>query len=213
MKKDKKLNFNRTVIISGGEITNYEYIKQLIKKTDYIICADSGYDHALKMDITPDLVVGDFDSSITMPPENIKITFPPKKNLTDTEISLNIAREYGFNNFLLLACLGSRLDHTLANIFLLKSSIKHNETMCIANEYNKIFITNSKIELNIMKGQLVSLLPLENCTGKTTYNLEYPLNNADLPMGTTIGISNVAIKENICISVNSGHLLIILAND
>ena len=54
---------NRAVIISGGTIRDYSHIKQLIRETDFVICADSGYDHALKMGISSNLVVGDFDSA------------------------------------------------------------------------------------------------------------------------------------------------------
>jgi thiamine pyrophosphokinase len=39
----------RAVIISGGAITDYDYIKAQIMSGDTIICADSGYNHAVKM--------------------------------------------------------------------------------------------------------------------------------------------------------------------
>ena len=53
----------RTVIIGNGNIKDYEYIKGKIRDTDFIICADGGYNHAQKMGITPDVLLGDFDSA------------------------------------------------------------------------------------------------------------------------------------------------------
>ena len=71
----------RAVIITGGSIQNYPAIKQYIQPNDYIICADSGYDHAVKMEITPNLLVGDMDSiHADLPTENIRI-FPAKKTI------------------------------------------------------------------------------------------------------------------------------------
>ena len=57
----------RAVIISGGAVTDYDYIKAHIENNDMVICADSGYDHAKRMGIVPDVVVGDFDSIAEMP--------------------------------------------------------------------------------------------------------------------------------------------------
>ena len=206
---------NRAVIISGGEIRDYGYIKSLLKEADFIICADSGYDHALKMDIMPDLAVGDFDSVQNVPPKDITRTFPAKKDFTDTELALNIARELGFKDILFLAVIGSRVDHSLANVLLLKSCVKHEETACIVNENNAGYIIEPRksMQLGVEKGQTVSLLPLEDCDGVTTQGLEYVLRNATLLMGTTLGISNVALNNDINISLNRGCLLVVIAKD
>jgi len=214
---------NRAVIISGGEIRDYSYIKSLIKETDLVICADSGYDHALKMGITPDFVVGDFDSAQNVPPKEITLTFPSKKDFTDTELALETARERGFKNMLFLAATGNRIDHSLANVLLLKSCAEREETASIVNENNAAFLierrTNKKpevrknIKLAVEVAQVVSLLPLENCEGVTTQNLEYALTNATLRVGTTRGISNVATSNFINVSIESGCLLVVLAKD
>jgi len=44
----------KTAIICNGNITDYEYVIEIIKKTDYVICADGGTRHAFKMGIIPD---------------------------------------------------------------------------------------------------------------------------------------------------------------
>ena len=208
-------NKNRAIIISGGEIRDYAYIKSLIKETDYIICADSGYDHALKMGVMPDLAVGDFDSAQNVPPEEIRLAFPPKKDFTDTELALDVARERGFREMLFLSVTGSRIDHSLANVLLLKSCLEREETAYIVNEHNAAYIMDARknIELDVEKGQVVSLLPLENCEGVATQNLEYALTNATLCVGTTRGISNIATSNTISVSIKSGCLLVVLAKD
>lgn len=50
----------RAVIIGNGDIKDYQYIKSKINDNDFIICADGGYNHAEKMGIVPDVLIGDF---------------------------------------------------------------------------------------------------------------------------------------------------------
>lgn len=54
-----------------------------------IICADKGLDHALAAGLTPDMIVGDFDSANSMPPEGIRVIRTiPEKDDTDTILGL-----------------------------------------------------------------------------------------------------------------------------
>ena len=53
---------SRCVIICASPYNQPEFIKNSISPNDYIICADGGFDTALKAGITPHLIIGDFDS-------------------------------------------------------------------------------------------------------------------------------------------------------
>ena len=203
----------RAVIICGGTITDYSYIKKQIEDGDMIICADSGYNHAVKMRLNASVVVGDFDSIGKIPTDIKTIQYPARKNQTDTEIALEHSRKMGFKNFLLVAATGSRLDHTLTNILLLKDCLDRGEKAEIVDEHNKITITNSEARLHETAGSIVSLIPLSDCYGVTTSNLEYPLYDATLYMGKGLGISNIMIESNALVTVRKGLLLIITAKD
>lgn len=52
----------RAVVIAGGEIISYERIRSFFKPGDYYIFCDSGLVHKDKLQIEPDLIIGDFDS-------------------------------------------------------------------------------------------------------------------------------------------------------
>lgn len=52
----------RCVIIAGSPDTNSDFLSEVIKPDDYVICADRGCNFAKQAGITPNLVVGDFDS-------------------------------------------------------------------------------------------------------------------------------------------------------
>jgi thiamine pyrophosphokinase len=206
----------RAVIIGGGEIRDYGYIKTLITDSDYVICADSGYNHAVRMGAGVDLLIGDFDSLEGGADGCFArevVTYPAEKDSTDTELALAAARERGFADVMFLACTGSRIDHTLANILLLRLCAENGVDACIVNENNTVRLIVKEINIKLKKGQTVSLVPVSDCYGVTVRNLKYPLNVAELPLGSTRGISNVAVAENVYVSVRRGLLLVILAND
>ena len=201
----------RAVIISGGVINNYDIIKELIRETDTIICADSGYDHAVKMGVCTDMLLGDFDSISHVPEDVRSISYPPAKNFTDTELAADWARGQGFKDFLFLGSTGGRTDHTLANIFLAAGLSAQGISCEIADEYCRIIpIKNASLTITEPVGTTVSAIPLDECMGVSNVNMEYPLDNARLVPETTRGISNVIIKSPAGISVSRGTLLCII---
>ena len=205
----------RAVIISGGRIIDYEFTKSQIADNDTIICADSGYNHAAQMGLLVSAVVGDFDSigDTVIAKNTATMRVPAKKDLTDTELALGYARERGYRDFLFIAAMGTRLDHSLANILLLKGCIERGEHAVIVDEHNKIMLTNSALILNEPPGSTVSLIPLDNCHDVITQGLEYPLRGEALMMGKGLGISNVMVSEHAEISIKTGLLLVIVAKD
>jgi thiamine pyrophosphokinase len=203
------------LIVSGGTVKDYSYIKTQIAafKPDVIICADSGYNHAEKMNLDVSLVVGDFDSLEEMPGGIKTVCYPAKKNTTDTEIALTHARELGAVRFLLVGATGTRADHTLTNILLLNSCLLCGEDAAIIDEYNTIQLTNTSVEITGAQGSLVSLVPLSDCEGVTTAGLDYPLTNAMLRVGESLGVSNVMSGSKAGVSLRKGTLAVIQARD
>ena len=76
---------------------------------DLILCADGGFDLAREAGITPDLLIGDFDSlHASLPPAIKTITFPKEKDDTDTGLCVRAAFEQGCREVLILGGLGGR---------------------------------------------------------------------------------------------------------
>ncbi|MDO5398684.1 MAG: thiamine diphosphokinase [bacterium] len=201
----------RAVIIGNGTVRSYEKIKKYIKADDFIICADGGINHAVKMDIKPDILIGDFDSSN---PELVfedvgRIEYPARKDFTDGELCVKYAAEHGYDEVLLLAMTGTRADHTLNNMLML-SQCEHGMS---AEEYNEIYYLKNKIIIENKEGMTLSIIPVKgNLTGITTKGLEYPLNNEALYFGESRGNSNVIISDYCEITVSGGEGLVILNN-
>ena len=203
----------RAVILAGGNMHDYAYMGQFILPDDLIIAADSGYRHAESLCLRPHLLVGDFDSIQTLPQGIAIHRVPPEKDFTDTELAIDLARDRGCTSFLLLGALGTRMDHTLTNILLLTRLMKAGEQAEIVDEHNRIWLTDTALELDLAPDEILSLIPLTNCAGVTTENLSYPLCGATLEVGHGLGVSNIVAATPVRVSLSSGRLLVMVCRD
>jgi len=109
---------------------------------------------------------------------------------------------------------GTRLDHTLANIFLLKQISLKNIPARIINKTNEIHVVTSSITINGQPGDYLSLIPLSpKVIGITLEGLTYPLNDATLEMGSSLGVSN-SFKESVAkVTIKKGVLIVTQSKD
>ncbi len=210
----------KALVFSGGTISDYEKIIPYIKGDIYIICADSGVFHCLNIGLIPDLIVGDFDSSSydeLSKKETLKsaefIRLNPEKDDTDTEYALDLAVEKGFKDILLIGAVGTRVDHSLANIFLLEKYSKKNVCVTILTENSLIrFLENDTININKNGRKYVSLIPLSTVTASNE-GFKYHLNHEVLHRDSSRGISNVLNGETGSITLENGCALICESDD
>ncbi len=203
------------VIIANGNLNYTEKIIGIIKNADFIIGADGGARHLKALGIIPDIMVGDFDSIQEQDRaffENRHVQFmrfPEKKDHTDTELCVRWAVKNGATMITLLGVTGTRLDHTMANIFLLKMLDDLKISARIIDANNEIYIVTDKLTIKGYPGDIVSIIPAsETVQGITLKGFEYPLDNARLEMGTSRGISNVLENSTASIQVGSGILIV-----
>lgn len=204
----------RAVIIGGGKITDIEFYRPLIKKNDYIICADSGYDSAVRMGIEPNIVIGDFDSVQADISDTKYIKYPAKKSMTDGEIAVEYAIEHGFDDIVMIGFIGCRIDHTLTNISFLEKIFNAGKNGVIIDEHNEIYFLKDKLSLSGKKGDIISVIPISDVVcGISNDKLEYPLDNENLYYNQSRGVSNVML-ENVCtVTVKDGKALVIKSCD
>ncbi len=209
----------RTIIIGNGDINNYDIVREYFDEA-YIIACDGGLRHCRAMMITPNVMVGDFDSAnkgdVDFYEEMgvLKINYPRKKDMTDMEIALETALEKSSDEIYIVGGLGTRFDHSLANVHILIKPIRKGVRTYLLDEHNIITLVDDSIEIIGEKGQTVSLIPLTTeVTGIETRNMEYPLYNRTLTVGASLGVSNVMTKEEAFISVKSGILIVIMSKE
>lgn len=206
----------RAIIIAGGRISNYSWYADFWQEDDFVICADSGAEHARKLGIIPSLLVGDLDSIsqetlIFFQNKGCQVqAYNKEKNETDTQIALEFALQQKRKEIIFLAALGNRIDHSLSNIFLLTSLLSQDIKASFISEYQEICLVDGCLEFEGKKGEIVSLLPLtDEVRGIETSGLKYiPLGN-HFVMSNPYGVSNVLEKEKAYIKVEKGILLVI----
>ncbi len=199
------------LIIAAGNNHNPKKLLEYADASDYIICADAGYDLAKAVGIVPDILVGDFDSLSEEPADFLrKVKLPVEKDETDTLYALRFAFSKGATNIVLYGGIGTRFDHSYANVCLLQHAMVRDISMVVTDGSTEIYLTDSKLSLTDKKGCTVSLYAFSDiCEGVSLKGFYYPLDNAFLEKYDIIGTSNVITDDVAEISVSCGNLLII----
>lgn len=212
----------KALVIANGSIKNEGFYHSHVLKDhfDLIICADGGLKNALLLNLTPSIAIGDFDSTEESLLQDVQdrgieiIRYPIEKDATDTEIVLDYLIDHNYSHITMIGCLGDRVDHSLANIALLKKLLVQKVCGRIIDEKNEIYLINDKIEFYNRKGSTLSLIPFsEEVEGVTTTGLYYALDNYSMVKASSYGISNIIEEDFAKVEIKSGELLVIISKD
>ena len=202
----------RCLIIAGSPEYDAELIRAQAKLHDLVICADRGYSHAKAAGIAPDIVIGDFDSYTDEVdcPEIIRLN--TDKDFTDTLISADKAIEKGCDQITVLSATGGRLDHTLANIFLLEYISKKGVAGALLSNKERIELLGRGEHLfSGYDGMTFSLFPLGcESVSLSVRGARWELDNYRLKSSVPIGVSNVFKDGECSIRVTDGTAVIII---
>lgn len=209
---------NKCTIVSGAPDCNVDYIKNNINLSSFIIAADSGYKWLVAAGIVPQLIIGDFDSSIQpdLPCEIIKLN--KEKAFTDTLHCVMEAERRGYNDITILNAIGNRFDHTYSNVLCLDYCRKKGISCRIQNEYNRLSLITSDYSFARDYQHFSLFAFLEDCTGvkiKGAYYTAgfYDLEELDINMCDQFAQSNYVCDDFCEISLKSGTLLLVESND
>ncbi len=208
------------LIVASGEIKNYKMLEKVAKTSDYIICADGGSNHIIKTSVKPDLIIGDLDSiekETLNKLKNSKIEiskFPREKDFTDTELAVEYLISKNVDKIIFMGVLGTRIDHTLANILLLNNLLDRGIQGKIIGEKNTIFINDSTLKLKKEENTFVSVIPITNEGARITLKgFEYETNEEKFTFASSYGISNRIVEETGIITIKQGRCLIVISKD
>ncbi|HUC89778.1 MAG TPA: thiamine diphosphokinase [Patescibacteria group bacterium] len=207
------------VVFTSPSVQKGAFVSEAIKTADKIIAADCGALSALSLGITPEVVIGDFDSldqrTISkLESQNVEfIRMLATKDETDTQLAITHAIELGATKISLVGgIMGNRFEHAVANIFL---TYNPQIPICLVNGPSKTWIIAGPQTATIQgqKNDLLSLTALSpEVTGMTTKGLQYPLRNESLHFGVPRGISNVFLDSAASITFENGMLLLAHTN-
>lgn len=187
------------IIVIGGDPPPASIVAVLPPER-FVIAADSGYDHAVALGLTVDLLVGDLDSIsaaglAAARRDGVAIEeHSPDKDATDTELALAGATKRGFDQVIGIFGGGDRLDHALAALFAFAAPSLAGRQITLWWGDTRIVVLHDgdAVEPGGLAGEPFSLLPLHgSASGVDIVGARYPLANARLAAGSSLGISNL----------------------
>jgi thiamine pyrophosphokinase len=214
----------RALIVAGGDVSaTVELDPDLLRSAGagdlLVIAADGGLHNAEALGLHLDLVVGDGDSLAPgeledLSQRGIEVQLHPRsKDSTDTELAIREAVRRGAAEVTLIGALGGlRFDHALANVLLL-AALDIGAALVIVDGPTTIRVIGRRApeRLNVdgAVGDILSLLPLsEETTGVSVTGCAYPLDQATLAQGSTLGLSNELLSPRAAVAVERGRLAV-----
>jgi thiamine pyrophosphokinase len=186
----------RFVVLLGGDLTATRRLKSQIQKAR-IIAADGGMAHAETLSVTPELWVGDFDST----PDDLaerhrgvaRHAFPPEKDKTDGEIAVDEAMRLGAREIIMVGGLGGQADHALAHLgLILKLGRRRVAAFITSGDEEAYPILNGTHHFDVPRGSRFSVVPFTDLAGLDLDGVKWPLNNRSVPLGSSLTVSNIA---------------------
>lgn len=226
MTEDTGKTMKTCLIVTGGKIDD-DFARSFLKKGTFnkVIAVDGGLEAVERLGLTPDYVVGDFDTAKRPVLERYhSLPFivwdqhKPEKNETDTELARSRALTLGCGRIIFLGATGGRIDHMLGNIHALYTCMQSGVEAWIVDGQNKVYlIDEGKIFCReSLWGKYVSFLPYtEEVTGITLRGFKYPLTDRTIRRGEEVGlcISNEVIGDTAEISFREGVLVCVESHD
>lgn len=211
----------KILIITGGTV-DYVWAKSWLsdRRYDYCIAADRGLVHADKLEIKVDYILGDYDSVNGQLLEIYRqdtqtVTYQPEKDYTDTHLALLTALKKNPDSIDIIGATGSRYDHALTNIYIMKKALEMNTECCIYDKNNKIYLlTGNKCIANKEQyGRYLSFVPMTEKVIITLKGVKYPLEHYELRQGLSICQSNEISGDFAEISIEQGIVVVVESID
>ncbi len=202
----------RFAILLGGDMTPTARLRSQIRGAR-IIAADSGMMHAASLGVVPELWVGDFDSAgseLALQYREVpREAFPAEKDATDGAIAVEEAIRRGAREIILLGGLGGQTDHAAGllgqSIAIARAGIACLLTSGMEEAWPLI---PGRTRTELAGGTRISIVPLGDLEGLDLTGVKWPLKKRNVPLGSTLTLSNVALGP-VEIGLRSGHGMVI----
>lgn len=215
----------KVLIISGGQV-NISQLKEYAQNIHYdrIIAADAGLAVCHEAGILPTEILGDFDS-LKNPAllEQYKKravpvkTFPERKDYTDTDLAIHYTCSLEPGEVDIFGGTGSRLDHTMANVFNLAFLAERGISCRLIDNNNQVEMLKGPCEKVYYKEENLPFFSLLPCGGRvkgvTLIGFSYPLKDFCLERFVSRGISNYMTETKGTLHFKEGFLLVIRSKD
>jgi thiamine pyrophosphokinase len=201
-----------TLLLGGDLIVTPRLIAQIVNTR--IIAADSGIRYARELSLEPELWVGDFDSATALLerayPEIPREKFPSEKDKTDGELAAAIAIRKGATSLVLAGAFGGlRADHAFLHMALaMRLAEQGVEVILTSGDQEGLPLPHARKRFDFADGTLFSIVGFSELSGLSVTGAKWPLHNVEVPLGSSLTISN-EVKGQLEIELGSGRALLI----
>ena len=207
----------RAAVFLNGAADPPELLRAVAGRADLVVAADGGARHALDAGIVPDLVVGDMDSLGEAGVREVEgrgavlERHPVEKDKMDGHLAVMAVRERGATEADLLCATGGQLGALFAVPHILLAAERMGVRAAMVADWGRAFVLESGNRTVAGRPRdSVSVFPLIGpAVGVTLEGFAYPLADARLEIGDTLGFHNELTGETARVSVRSGALLVI----
>lgn len=205
----------KCILIGAGDLTVSEIP---MSPEDICIAVDGGYLYCKLLGITPDYVVGDFDSlgeqetEELLQSESHKVKrLPVEKDDTDTLAALKLGLQLGCQEFRIYGGMGGRLEHTIANIQCLLFLKKQGALGYLMDGTGMILVAKEEtVSFQESLNGYLSLFSMGEEAVVTIEHMKYLLKEERVYNHFPIGISNEFIGEKASVTVHQGAVMILI---
>lgn len=195
----------RCVIFCAG---GFDALAEPLGENALVIAADGGLRHTQALGITPDVILGDFDS-LGYTPESARV-YPVRKDDTDLMLAIRHGLAAGCREFLIYGAMdGPRPDHTLAalqSLCFLAERGCHGQSIGLS--FAAAAVKNGSLIFPHPGKQTVSVFCMgADARGVTLEGLSYPLEDGVLRADFPLGVSNRFLGAPARVSVREGTLV------
>jgi thiamine pyrophosphokinase len=201
----------KVLIMANGAYGSLEWYRQQRGRFTKVICADGGAYWAWELGIVPDVVIGDLDSlplAVRRALEEKGVAFsvyPAEKDDTDTQLAYRLAQELGASEVTVWGGVGSRLDHTLANICSAVKLVESGIRVSFEAPELTIYLVAGEATIPGEPGETVSVLALGGrAEGVNLEGFCYPLTDGVINGNWQYAVSNVIVQPNPVVRVKKG---------
>ncbi len=208
----------RAFIYTGGHV-HHDRITEHPKAEDLCIAADAGYHTAKALGERLDVLLGDFDSIGAMPPEVPEdceiLQVPAEKDVTDTQLAVELALDRGAEDIVIIGGLSGRLDHTLSSLAILEAlNLRGVYGVILDGQSRARFLRSSSTLIARSTYKYLSLIAADEVIrGVELEGCKYPLRRATLRRSHQFAVSNEITGNVAFISIKRGGVYIIESTD
>lgn len=204
------------VVLAGGEPPRLP-LPLPLGRIDRVIAADAGAELAPRLGLDIDLLVGDLDSisratRARLEAQGISVDVHPRdKDRTDLALALDTAaRSDGSVRCTVLGGGGGRLDHLAGNLTLLGAPDYAALELTALIGPAMVHVIRRRGSIATAPGEQLSLLAMHgDASGVVLAGVRWPLRDETLRVGSSRGISNVALAGQVEIQVGRGVVLLV----